>query len=162
MNNINLRSPLAVLLLAAFGACENPVSHEDHAEPEGIVIRAGTTELVRVEGTGAGGVVTGAVSVSVGAQSPELTVSFIDHDGDDLPLEPGEYWLSGQSTPTDSATATWQGTEAGSFTGRVSGHSTGAITLSFQLHHGVVDGGHPEEDGGGPYEVPVTVTATQQ
>lgn len=159
MNNINLRAPLGVLLLGALtGACSNPVSDDDHAEPEGIVIRTGTTELVRVEGIGSGGVVTGALSVETGAQSPVLTVSFIDHDGDDIALELDEFWLEVSS---NSAAATWQGTAAGSFTGRVSGHEAGAATLTVQLHHGATGGGHPEE-GGGPYLVPVTVTATQQ
>lgn len=161
MNNITLRAPLAMALLATMvAACSNPVSEEDHAEPDGIVIRAGGTEMVRVDGTGPTGQVTGTLSLEAGAQTPVLTVTFIDHDGDDLTLELDEYWLDVESS--NSATATWQGTEAGSFTGRVSGLTAGAATLSFQLHHGAVGGGHAEEDGGGPYLVPVTVTATQQ
>lgn len=162
MNNINFRAPLAMVLLAGLAAaCNNPVSHEDeHAEPEGIVIRAGSTEVVRVEGIGAAGVVTGALSVEAGAQSPVLSVTFIDHDGDDIALELDEFWLD--VTSSSSATATWQGTAAGSFTGRVSGLEAGATTLSFVLFHGAVGGGHPEPNGGGPYVVPVTVTATQQ
>lgn len=160
MNNITFRAPLAIALVAGtLAGCDNPLSHEDHAEPEGIVIRAGTTEMVRVEGIGPTGEVTGAVSLVAGVETPVLTVSFIDHDGDDITLDTGEYWLSVEST--NPATATWQGTAAGSFTGRVAGHEGGATTLSFQLHHGAVDGGHPE-DNGGPYEVPVTVTVTLQ
>lgn len=157
MNNINLRLPLAVLLAGALGACSNPVEHEDHAEPEGIVIRAGATELVRVEGTGPTAVVTGTLSVAAGVDSPDLTVSFIDHDGDDIDLDEHEYWLAVESA--NSATATWQGSAVGSFTGRVSGHAAGATTLTFQLHHGADGVGHAEP--GGTYAAPVTVTATQ-
>src|SRR5690606_11961098 len=99
MNNITLRLPLAMVLAGAIGACSNPVQHDDeHAEPEGIVIRAGATELVRVEGIDPGGVVTGALSVAVGAESPDLTVSFIDHDGDDITLHADEYWLEVESS----------------------------------------------------------------
>lgn len=160
MNNITLRAPLAMALLAGVvAACSNPVSEEDHADPDGIVIRAGATEMVRVEGIGPTAEVTGALSIEAGAQTPVLTVTFIDHDGDDLTLELDEFWL--EVVSSNSATATWQGTEAGSFTGRVSGLTAGAATLSFLLYHGAVGGGHPEE-GGGPYVVPVTVTATQQ
>lgn len=160
MNNINLRAPLAIALMAsALAACENPVSHEDHAEPEGIVIRAGATELVRVEGIGATGQASGLLSIAAGGETPLLTVSFIDHDGEDLTLDPDEYWIDAESA--DSATATWQGTVAEGFTGRVAGHAIGATTLSFQLHHGAAGGGHAEE-GGGPFRVPVSVTVTLQ
>lgn len=153
MNSIDLRSPLAVMLLAGlFAGCENPVSHEDHTEPEGIVIRAGTTELVRVDDAG----VTGSIDVAVGAQTPELTVTFIDHDGDDITLDEHEYSIDVEST--DSATATWQGTLAEGFTGRVTGHEAGSTTLEFHLFHGHEGEGHQDGDA---YVVPVTVAATQ-
>ncbi|HEX2167143.1 MAG TPA: hypothetical protein VHG09_07875 [Longimicrobiales bacterium] len=156
MNNINWRSPLAGVLLATLVvACENPVSHEeDHAEPEGVLIRAGAAEVARIEGSGEAAVVTGALSVTAGGESPVLTVSFIDHDGHDVAFDPHEYGLDVQSA--DSATAIWQGSVAGSFTGRVSGLSEGVTTLTFQLHHGAADSGHADGD---PYVLPVTVTA---
>lgn len=69
-----------------------------------------------------------------------LCVTFIDHDGEDLTPE-----LRLEVESSNSATATWQGTEAGSFTGRASGLETGAATLSFQLYHGAAGGGHEEE-----------------
>jgi hypothetical protein len=154
MDSINFRSPLAAVLLAVVvGACNNPVSHEDHAEPDGIVLRAGATEVIRVNDDG----VTGALTVVAGAQSPELSVVYIDHDGDDLTLDPAEFWVSVSSA--NSATATWQATAAEGFTGRVTGHAAGATTLTFVLYHGPAGGGHPED--GGTYVVPVTVTATQ-
>ncbi|HSJ30660.1 MAG TPA: hypothetical protein VK933_04445 [Longimicrobiales bacterium] len=156
MNNINFRSPLAVLLMAGVvGACDNPVSHEeDHAEPDGMVLRASGTEVVRIGDDG----VTGALTVAVGTQSPELTVTFIDHEGSDVALDPHEYWV--EVTPANSATATWQGTAAEGFTGRVTGHAAGATTLTFVLHHGAVGSGHAEP--GAEFVVPLTVTATQQ
>lgn len=156
MNNINFRSPLAVLLMASVvGACENPVSHEeDHAEPDGLVLRASGTEVVRISDAG----VTGALTVAAGAQSPELTVTFIDHEGSDIALDPQEFWVEVKSA--NSATATWQGTAAEGFTGRVTGHAAGATTLMFVLHHGVVGSGHAEE--GAQFVVPLTVTAMQQ
>jgi hypothetical protein len=157
MNSINFRSPLAVLVFgAAVAACENPVSSQDHSEPEGLVVRAGATEVIRVAGAGTGATVTGALVVAAGAQSPELTVTFIDHDGDDLTLDPTEHWVSVESD--GSATATWQGSAAAGFTGRVTGHTAGATTLRFTLYHGPAGGGHVDE---GPFIVPVTVTAMQ-
>jgi hypothetical protein len=155
MTIINFRSPLAIIALAGvLGACDNPVEHEDHAQPDGVVIRAGAAEIIRVDDDG----VQGALTVVAGAETPDLTVTFVDHDGDDITLEADEYWLSVSSA--SSATATWQGTAAGSFNGRVAGHVAGATTLELVLYHGPVGGGHPEE--GATFVVPVAVTATLQ
>ena len=132
------RAPHEIMNAAATAACRA-------AEP----IAAGEISKRR-----AAAVVTGALSVAAGGTSPELTVSFIDHDGDDIALEAGEYWVEVGSD--QSATATWQGTAADGFTGRVTGVAAGATTLSIQLHHGTIGAGHPDGD---PYTVPVTVTA---
>jgi hypothetical protein len=156
VNSINFRASLAMLVVGlALGACENPVTPEHHEEPEGLVIRAGSTELIRVVGALGAGVVTGELAVAAGQQTPELTVTFIDEHGDDLAFD-DEYSLDVAST--SSATATWQGTPAEGFTGLVAGHAAGGTTLVFQLYHGPVGTGHAE---GGAYVVPVTVTAMQ-
>ena len=158
MNKIHFRSAIAFLALTAVVAgCDNPVSDDDddHAVPSGIVIRAGTTEMIRVVGF-QNPVVTGALTVSAGGQSPVLRATYIDSEGDDITLV-DEYYLGVASV--SSATATWQGTAEGAFTGRVIGHEAGATTLGFQLYHGPLGGGHPEPRGA--YVVPVTVTATQ-
>lgn len=158
MNSINFRSPLAILaLVATVAACDNPVSSEEHSEPEGVILRAGATEVIRVQGVGAGATVTGALTVVAGAQSPELTVVFIDQDGDEITLDPTEYWVNVVSVST--ATATWQGSAAAGFTGRVTGQAAGATAFQFRVYHGPPGGGHP--DGDGPIVVPVTVTAMQ-
>jgi hypothetical protein len=60
----------------------------------------------------------------------------------------------------DSATATWQRTEAEGFTGRLTGHEAGETTLTFTPYHGAIGGGHEEE--GGTFVVPVAVAAPQQ
>lgn len=156
MYSINFRASLGILaVLAATAACENPVTPEHHEDPAGIVIHAGTSELIRVEGAGNAGTVTGALTVTAGAETAELTVSFIDDHGEDLALD-AEYALGVMSD--SPATATWQGTPAGGFTGRVTGHGAGTTTLEFQLYHGPVDSGHAE---GGAFRVPVTVAAPQ-
>lgn len=157
MNKIHFRSVFALLVVAAVGAgCENPVSnHEDHPLPSGIVIRAGGAELIRVVGF-MNPVVTGALTVAAGGTSPVLAATYIDGEGDDITLD-SDYYLG--VTSASSATATWQGTAEGAFTGRATGHAAGATTLGFQLYHGPIGGGHISDRGA--YVVPVTVTATQ-
>lgn len=158
MNKIHFRSVLALLAVVAVSAgCDNPVSDddEDHAVPSGIVIRTGGAELIRVVGF-INPVVTGALTVSANGQTPLLTATYIDDEGDDITLLP-EYYLG--VTPASSATVTWQGTAEGAFTGRAIGHEAGTTTLGFQLYHGPLGGGHPEPRGA--YVVPITVTATQ-
>lgn len=157
MNKIHFRTTLAFLLCAVVSAgCENPVEEHQDIDPDGIVIRAGATEVIRVVGL-ANPVITGSLTVPEGGQSPLLTATYTDSEGDDITLDTSEYWLGVISAST--ATATWQATAEGAFTGRVSGGQDGTTTLGFQLAHGPLGGGHPVE--GGAYIVPVTVTATQ-
>ncbi|HEX6309793.1 MAG TPA: hypothetical protein VFZ69_16585 [Longimicrobiales bacterium] len=155
MNSINFRAPLAWLgLAAALAACENPVTPADHEEPEGLVLLDGATEVLRVIGRGAVGVASDTLRVAAGAQTPELTVSFIDEHGDALTIDEENTLAVVSDSP---ATATWQGSAAGVYAGRVSGLAAGTTTLRFQLYHGSVETGHVDAE----FRVPVTVTAVQ-
>ncbi|HEX6133429.1 MAG TPA: hypothetical protein VFZ24_05685 [Longimicrobiales bacterium] len=154
MNSINLRAPLAALALVVLAACENPVKPAEHEDPAGLVLRAGTTEVVRVVGLGLNGTATGVLAVTESGQTPVLTVALIDDHGDELTLDE-ETALGVESDAP--ATATWQGTAAGAYTGRVAGHAAGTATLKFRLYHGSVDTGHVDAE----FWVPVTVTAVQ-
>lgn len=152
MYSISFRTSLGVAAaVLALAGCDNPVSPEHHEEPHGIVILADTIELARVTG----GVTVGQIEVAQGAQTPGLTVVFLDDHDEEITLEE-EYSLD--VTSTTPAVATWQGTPAGGFNGRVNGHVAGSTLLEFQLVHGPIAGGHAE---GGVFVVPVTVTATQ-
>ena len=121
---------LAIALLFGAAACDNPVRGGDHEEAvEGVSIRNGATEVARYfEGE-----VTGALpNVVEGQQGPELTVVFLDHDGEPLDFS-GEEEHSLRATPANASIATFA---VSGYGGRVSGLSEGSTTIIFDLMHG--------------------------
>ncbi|MGE3800686.1 MAG: hypothetical protein AB7H80_06665 [Candidatus Kapaibacterium sp.] len=69
--------PLVPSMLAV-GCEENPVKEEDHAEPVGLVVTDGDTEIIRVEQN----VVTGTFQLTEDILSPHYQLQFLDEDGD--------------------------------------------------------------------------------
>jgi hypothetical protein len=110
----------------------------DHEEPDGVIIRQGATVLVEIDEQN----VTGTLTVQQGQETAELTVTFVDHEGDELTPDPSEYYL--EVTVVDESVLEWVQDVAGSFSGRVQGTTAGETTLSFSLVHGEVGMGHPD------------------
>ena len=96
-SNISLPIAAALIMIALLGSpgcSDNPVDdhdHEEHADPVGLVVLDGDTEIVRVEQ----GVATGSFELTVNQLSPHYTLRFLDDDGDqfvpdDPDFSPGE------------------------------------------------------------------------
>ena len=135
-----MRRVTAVLAFVALTmACDNPTTpHEEHEEPAGLAVFAGTNEILRA----IDGEITGALpEVEVGTESEVLTVVFLDDHGDALDLA-GESDMYLRARPANTAVATWDGT---GYTGRIVGEAAGATTIEFELMHGEPpSGGHPD------------------
>ncbi len=110
----------------------------DHSEPDGMIIRQDTIVLVEIDEQ----TVTGSLTVQQGEETEYLTVAFIDHDGDEIELDPSESYLS--VTVVGDDIAEWLQPVAGEFGGRLRGNASGQATLSFSLVHGEVGSGHPD------------------
>jgi hypothetical protein len=130
--------PAALALAAAvlLAACDSPVGG-GHIVPNGLVVRAGTTVLAQVVGTTA----TGQITVAAGAETPVLTVRFLDHSGNEM-AAPDGYWL--RVVPANATVATWVPDAQGSFTGRIAGLSAGTTRLEFQWMHGSFASAHAD------------------
>jgi hypothetical protein len=148
----SLTSVRALLLPLAAAAtvagCGNPVSGGSHVQPAGVVIRQGTTVLVRVLGQ----TFTGDLEFEAGTTSRMLTVRFLDRNGQEID-PPSGYWLNVESG--DPTIAEWEPTANGAFTGRINAIIAGDTYMDFLWIHGPVGGGH--EDFG--VRIDVTVEA---
>jgi len=133
--------PLAAALLAViFASCVHAPEHDDHdhSEPDGMIIRQDTTVLVEIDEQ----TVTGSLTIQRGQETAQLTVVFVDHDGDELVLDLGESYLA--VTVIDENVAQWMQAVAGEFGGRLIGNAAGETAVSFSLVHGEVGSGHPD------------------
>lgn len=150
-SGIFTRASAVLVFAAALAACDNPVKpSEDHPEAEGVVIRQGTVELARwFDGT-----LTGQLVVTAGQSVGPLTVRFLDHDGEELPLDDDE-WLRVEFL-TGADVATWQQATGGELGGTISGTTAGAATVRLHLMHGVHPSGHSEASFG---PIPITVVS---
>jgi hypothetical protein len=139
---------LIPLLAIGIAACkdDNPVTPgpDDHEEAEGLVISRGSNDLVTVsEGT-----VTGSLSVKADQRTENLTIWFLDADGDRF--QPDDTTKTLEFTVAKSDIAEIE-REAGRWTFQLKGKSAGSTTLEVRLMHA----GHP--DFRTP-AIPVTVT----
>lgn len=147
-----VRALSVLMLVAALAACDNPVGESDHEEAAGLVVRQGTTVLVRVEGT----VVSGpGLTVPAGEETPHLTVFMLAEDGDEFTPD-DDYYL--EVVFGDDDVAAWEHDTPGGFGGHLHGGAVGSTTIEFRLMHGAVGSGHED------YSTPdgaITVTVTQ-
>jgi len=135
----SVRAAAAILTLSLAAACvtEPEDDHGDHAEPDGLVIRLGGTELVVVDEQ----TVTGELTVQAGQETAHLSVAFVDHDGDPVDTD-GDYFL--QVTVADGTVAEFDQDMPGEFGGHFVGLAAGTTTLTFSLMHGEVGTGHAD------------------
>lgn len=127
----------ALSFVVACGETTEPHG-DDHAEPDGLIIRQGSTVLVEVLQQ----TVTGSLTVQEGQETTHLTVVFVDIDGDEITPDPSEFYM--QVTVTDDAVAEFEQDTPGEFGGHFHGVAEGQTTLTFSLMHGQVGTGHPD------------------
>lgn len=132
------RFPSLLLLVAAlftFSACDsNSVDdHEDeHADAEGLVLRASGQQIVEVKE----GVVTGSITVQAGDETPLIVVEFRDHDGNEVHTEDLGSEFSLGYRFGDSSIAGWEQHEGENWEFHVLGLAEGTTTLELELLHG--------------------------
>ena len=129
-----------ILLLGFTMGCSDATSFDDdgHAEPDGLVIRQGSTVLVEITEQS----VSGMLTVQNGLETAHLTVEFTDHDGDVITVDESEFYL--EVTVADSTVADFHQDTPGEFGGHFEGLAVGSTTMTFSLMHGQVDTGHPD------------------
>lgn len=129
---------LAFLMLSSVVSvgCNGGVSgHEGHGEAEGLAVRDGADTLVDVDGQD----VTGQITLSVDGEL-ELTVDFLDHDGD--VVEGHDSYLEVELA--DPLIAGWEDHGAESYGGHLTGLTAGSTTAVFRMMHGVPGSGHAD------------------
>lgn len=140
-------------LAAGLVACDNPAEDDhadEHADAEGLVLLLGGDEVVRVEEAE----VDGSLTVEAGKTTSDITVEFLDHDGDEVHAEDlDEEFSLGVEVQGDDivtvATAT-----AGTWTFTLKGDEAGDTAIRVQLlHEGHADFTTPD--------ISVTVTAAE-
>ncbi len=126
---------IVFLIMSGLVACSNPAEDEDeeHAEVEGLVLVLGGEEVVRV----AEAEVTGSLTVDIGGEATsDITVGFLDHDGDEVHGEDldSEFNLrvdiQGGQLVTVSHTGRW------TFTLQQAGSAEGSTAIRVLLMHG--------------------------
>jgi hypothetical protein len=126
----------AAVAALALGCTDAPFNLDwDHTYPEGLSVREGGVERVRVDKEGK---VTGDLAIMVGARTGVLEVSFLDSKGAVLVPADDEYL---EVTVAFSDLATFEPVAPGSFTGKLLGLKSGKTSVYFKLKQGEVGGG---------------------
>lgn len=124
----------------ALGACgDDPTGLDDHAEPEGVVLRLNGQIVASYDGDAA--TWSGILQVAAGQETAHIDVVFTDHDGNALSHDDEEYL---QVVMGNAAVATWGQDTPGEFGGHLVGVSGGQTTAVFRLMHGAVGAGHAD------------------
>jgi hypothetical protein len=132
---------LAVIGLLGAGACGDPAGLDDHADAEGAVVSLGGQVVASYDGGTRQW--TGEFTVPAGRSTGRMTVTFVDHDGDDI--RPGSaFYLQVDFANTGPTVAAFDHDAPGTFTGALRGMAAGQSTVVFRLMHGSVGRGHPD------------------
>ena len=130
-------------MAAALGmvACESTtdVDDDDHAEAEGVELTLGGTTIARYDGETQSW--TGELEVEPGEETGHISVRFVDHDGDPVPLD-DDYYL--RVDIGDESIAEFEQDTPGEFGGHLHGVAEGDTDASFHLMHGAVGSGHSD------------------
>ncbi len=122
---------IVFLLMSGLVACSNPAEDEDedHAEVEGLVLVLGGEEVVRVQEAE----VTGSLTVEAGETTSDITVEFLDHDGDEVHAEDldSEFSLGVEVRGSEIVTVA----NTGRWTFTLHGDEAGDTTIRVQLLH---------------------------
>ena len=105
--------------------------HDDHAEVEGLMLRANGQTLVTVDE----GEVSGTITVPVGDETALILVEFMDHDGDEVHVDEDPDLSLGHVIGDDSIIE-WEQHEGEDYEFHLKGLSAGTTTLVLELRHG--------------------------
>lgn len=130
----------AAVLVLTLAGCESMTEHEEeHAEPEGVELVMSGAVIASYDGDTQSW--TGELEVGTGEETPHISVRFVDHDGDPIPLD-DELYL--EVDVEDESIAEFEQDTPGEFGGHLHGHREGETDVTFKLMHGAVGSGHPD------------------
>ena len=130
---------LAAMVLV-LGACSDPMEpDDDHAEPEGVELILGGSVIASYDGDTQ--TWTGELEVDEGEETAHISVRFVDHDGDPIPLD-DHFYL--EVDIEDESIAEFEQDTPGEFGGHLHGHMEGDTDVTFKLMHGEVGSGHAD------------------
>lgn len=130
---------MMVSALALAGCSDTTEPDDEHAEPEGVELVMGGQVIASYDGDTQRW--TGELEVDVGEETPHISVRFIDHDGDAIPLDDDLYL---DVVVEDESIAEFEQDTPGEFGGHLHGHMEGDTDVSFRLMHGEVGSGHAD------------------
>ena len=131
---------IALLLILALAGCsESMTEQEEHAEAEGVELVIGGAVIASYDGETQSW--TGELEVDVGEETPHITVRFVDHDGDAIPIDEDLYL---DVDIEDESIAEFEQDTPGEFGGHLHGHAAGVTDVTFSLMHGSVGSGHAD------------------
>jgi hypothetical protein len=136
------KSLMSVLMAGTLvlGACgDDPTGLDDHAEPEGIVLRLNGQVLATYDGDT--GQWSGNLTIGAGQETAHIDVEFVDHEGRALESDDDEYL---DVVVGNGAIAEWEQDTPGEFGGHLKGKAPGQTTAVFKLMHGAVGSGHAD------------------
>lgn len=131
---------LSLAVVLALCACgSDPTGFDDHADPEGVVLRLNGQMVASYDGDARSWI--GELAVGVGQQPASVSVLFVDHDGGEVQIEEDAYF---EVIIDNTDVAAFVHDVPGGFSGRLQGRSAGQTTAVFRLMHGVLGLGHPD------------------
>jgi hypothetical protein len=128
---------LAVAGALVLAACESDPTGLDHSDPEGVELVMNGAVIARYDG----GTWTGEMSVNQGAETPHISVYFVDDDGDRITFG-SDFYL--EVEVEDETIAEFEQDTPGEFGGHLHGIARGTTGVVFRLMHGSVGSGHPD------------------
>ena len=129
----------AMVLALALGACDSTTEHEEHAEADGVELVIGNQVVASYEVEDQSW--DGELEVDAGAETAQITVRFVDHDGDEISFDE-EVYLEAEAA--NESIAEFELSAPGAFTGKLRGKMEGQTGVTFRLMHGEVGRGHPD------------------
>ena len=131
---------VAMFFAMVLAACsDSPMEPDDHAEPEGVEIVMNGNVIASYDGDTQ--TWTGELEVDEGEETPHMTVRFVDHDGNPIPLD-GDFYL--EVDVEDESIAEFEQDTPGEFGGHLHGNMEGETDVTFKLMHGTVGQGHAD------------------
>ena len=132
---------MAVVVPLSLVACSDSTAHEeDHGEEvEGVQIWLSGAMIASYDGDA--GSWTGELEVDVGTETAHMDVRFVDHDGDEVPLDSDMYM---EVDVEDESIAEFEQDTPGEFGGHLHGVAVGETDVVFKLMHGAVGSGHAD------------------
>ncbi len=130
----------SILVLAACGDNAMEPDDDDHAdEVEGVILVLNGQTVASYDGHD--GEWTGELEVEPGEETAHISVTFVDHDMEEVHLD-DDFYL--EVEVEDESIAEFEQDTPGEFGGHLHGGAEGDTDIVFSLMHGAVGSGHAD------------------